>query len=187
MFAAAGCTTNKHFYTADGQCITCWNNPLTGEPLNHSGTAEKKKTVSQTKGVTDQTKESSQHSRRTPKEGYQVEFSVPVNVNLAFVRLKKEFNYYTEQEIRSEYGSQSMANAKIQTFSYAYDAVPSTYYHMRSYRKHDGYLMTIDSMITLQNSQESLITVTYWPRDFSLDPVEVGKSLKQRIHKALKI
>jgi len=35
-----GCAVNgKHIYAADGKCLSCWNNPLSGKPINHDGTS----------------------------------------------------------------------------------------------------------------------------------------------------
>ena len=31
----AGCANTEHLYSNDGQCITCFNNPFTNEPINH--------------------------------------------------------------------------------------------------------------------------------------------------------
>ena len=110
---------------------------------------------------------------------------MPVNVDVAFLKIKKEFNYYTEQEIRQEWGS--MAEAKMQTFAYAYDATPSVYYHMRADRNHDGIQAIIDSQIEKQSDKESKITITYWLRDKSVNASQFGESLKNRTRKALNI
>ncbi|OUS01150.1 hypothetical protein A9Q81_09835 [Gammaproteobacteria bacterium 42_54_T18] len=42
MICISGCTVNgQHIYTEDGKCLSCWNNPLTGQAINHTGETPK--------------------------------------------------------------------------------------------------------------------------------------------------
>lgn len=182
----SGCASNQHVYSSDGKCLTCWNNPITGNPINHDGQANREQPAEQTQ-VTESTNTQTTVINTTtnkPTE-HKVAFTVPVNVDVAFLKVKKEFNYYTDQEIRQEWGS--MADAKMQTFAYAYDATPSVYYHMRADRNHDGIQAIIDSQIEKQSDKESKITITYWLRDKSVNANQFGDSLKTRTRKALNI
>jgi hypothetical protein len=178
----AGCANNQHVYSSDGKCITCWNNPVTGKPLNHDGKTEQTTANESKVDNAQQQKTTYQHSELPFKE-YKVGFVAPIDVDLAFLTLKKEFNYYTEQEIRQEWGS--LANTKIQTFEYAYDATPAVYYHMRSDRQHNGVQVVIDSLIEKKSSTSSKVTLTYWLNDPAINPSAFGESLKTRAKKAL--
>lgn len=182
----SGCASNQHVYSSDGKCLTCWNNPITGSPINHDGEANQEQPAEQAQ-VTESTNTQTTVVNTTadkPTE-HKVAFTVLVNVDVAFLKVKKEFNYYTEQEIRQEWGS--MADAKMQTFAYVYDATPSVYYHMRADRNHDGIQAIIDSQIEKQSDKESKITITYWLRDKSVNANQFGDSLKTRTRKALNI
>jgi hypothetical protein len=180
----AGCSSNQHVYSANGKCVTCWNNPVTGKPINHDGEANKE--VSPEIAAEEKAEQSPNvkyQNSELPFKEYKVSFVAPVEVDLAFLKLKKEFNYYTEQEIRQEWGS--LANTKIQTFEYAYDATPSVYYHMRSDRQHAGVQVVIDTYIEKQSNRESKITLTYWLNNPTVNPSSFGASLKARAQKAL--
>ena len=186
VLIVSGCASNQHVYSSDGKCLTCWNNPITGKPINHDGEANQEQTAQQSQVTQTTTTETTVVNTTTAKPTeHKIAFTVPVNVDVAFLKIKKEFNYYTEQEIRQEWGS--MAEAKMQTFAYAYDATPSVYYHMRADRNHDGIQAIIDSQIEKQSDKESKITITYWLRDKSVNASQFGESLKLRTRKALNI
>ena len=182
----SGCASGQHVYSSDGKCITCWNNPVTGEAINHEGKATQEQVPEQTQVSQTTTTETTvvNTSANKPTE-HKIEFTVPINVDLAFLKIKKEFNYQTEQEIRQEWGS--MADAKMQTFAYAYDATPSVYYHMRAHRNHDGVMAIIDNHISKRSDKESSITITYWLTDKSVNASQFGESLKNRTRRALNI
>ena len=174
-----GCASNQHVYTEKGGCLTCWNNPITGEPINHDGKANQK-TTSQ------QTSTGSQYNRNVVKpQKHQIKFKVPVNVDMAFIKIKREFQYQTEQEIRQEWGKK-LARAKMQTFAWAYDATPSVYYHMRAARNHNGTHLIIDSQIEKRTDKESQIIMTYWLKDSSINVNHFSQTLKNRVLGALK-
>lgn len=186
VLIVSGCASNQHVYSSDGKCLTCWNNPITGKPINHDGNANQEQTAQESQVTQTTTTETTVVNTTTAKPTeHKIAFTVPVNVDVAFLKIKKEFNYYTEQEIRQEWGS--MAEAKMQTFAYAYDATPSVYYHMRADRNHDGIQAIIDSQIEKQSDKESKITITYWLRDKSVNASQFGASLKNRTRKALNI
>jgi len=181
---ATSCATNEHTY-ANGDCVTCWNNPFTGEPINHNGDSDLKKAEPETLGNQTSTTEEKYKKRKSddsPKK-YVVSFSAPVDVDVAYIKIKREFNYYSEQEIKQEWGS--MAGAKMQTWAYSYSATPSVYYHMRADRKHRGIYVVIDSQIEKQSSNRSKITITYWIKKNSVNPTPYGESLLKRAKHAL--
>ena len=183
ILVISGCATTEHIYSANGQCLTCWNNPITGKPINHNDDLSSEQKLQATQ-VTSVNSTENGTTPETPVE-YEIAFTVPVNVDIAFLKIKNEFNYFSEQEIRQEWGS--LAESKMQTFAYAYDATPSVYYHMRADRNHDGIQAIIDSQIEKQSDKESKITITYWLRDKSVNASQFGESLKNRTRKALNI
>lgn len=186
IIAVTGCASNKHVYSSDGKCLTCWSNPITGKPINHDGDANQEHAAQQSQATTAATAQTAGASKNTSKPTqHEVAFTIPVNVDIAFLKIKKEFKYFTEQEIRQEWGS--MAEAKMQTFEYAYDATPSVYYHMRADRNHNGVQAIIDSQIEKQSDRESKITITFWLRDKSVNASKFGDSLKSRTIEALQL
>lgn len=181
LLTLTGCGTLDHIKTTDGKCLSCWNNPVTGEPINHDGSTNKAQKPEVAAGDT-----TSHQVKQIKYIEYKLEFSVPVNVDLAFLKIKKEFNYYTEQEIRQDWGS--LASTKLQTNSFAYDAVPSISYHMKGHRQHDGQQLNIDSMIKKETGSTSKLSVTYWLKNpVRVDAKTFGRSLKKRYFKALNL
>lgn len=198
----AGCATGKHVYTEDGKCVTCWNNPLTGKPINHDGEAPEQ--VASEVAAKD-TKTNSQSTTAaavapsTPAETssrvsidpntqaatreHQVVFTVPVDVDTAYLKIKREFGYQTDREIDQEWGS--LASTKKQTFSYAYDATPGVFYQMRAHRDHNGAKAVIDSKIEKAGEGSSKVIVTYWLDSAVADTGAFSHSLQQRITRAL--
>jgi len=182
-----GCSTTDHMMVG-GKCVTCINNPLTGEPLNHDGSlpGSTYKPSGQPSAQADSSDMSSTSSGTKTFTEFTTSFSAPINVDVAFIRIKKEYEYLSEQEIRQEWGS--LANTKMKTFAWAYDSAPSVYYHMRAHRQHGNALYVIDHNITKQNADTSEITITVWVNDQSpISPADVAKSLAGRTKTALKI
>lgn len=176
------CATKNHIYSADGKCISCWNNPITGKPINHDGKQDKSKPKEAKDDKKQQTANTSTKKKKGKKK-YTQTFTVPVNVDIAFIKIKKEFDYQTEQEIRQEWGS--LASMKLQTFAFAYDATPGVYYHMRAARDHKPYRVIIDSQIEKINAEKSKITQSYWIQTPNADPNVVMESIKARTLNAL--
>jgi len=181
--AVTACATEGGHTYVGGKCISCWNNPLTKEPINHDGKDDLKLAEPETLG--NQTSTSEQKDKDTYPRKYIVSFDAPVDVNVAYIKLKQEFSYQSEQEIRQEWGS--MAGAKMQTFAYAYDATPNVYYRMRANRKHRGIFVIIDSQVEKKNTNSSKITITYWLNKNSVNPTPYGESLTKRAKHALSI
>lgn len=182
-----GCSTTDHMMVG-GKCVTCINNPLTGEPLNHDGSlpGSTYKPSDQSSAQANSSDIPSTSSGKKTFTEFSTSFSAPINVDVAFIRIKKEYEYLSEQEIRQEWGS--LANTKMKTFAWAYDSEPSVYYHMRAHRQHGNALYVIDHNITKQSADTSEITITVWVNDQSpISPADVAKSLAGRTKTALKI
>jgi hypothetical protein len=185
MGLLSGCTGGKHVYAQNGACLTCINNPITGKPLNHNGSAPGSTVESrQAAAESDESWAEDLNEPRPRSNEEKITFSVPLDVDLAFVKIKREYGYFTEQEIRQEWGS--LASMKLKTFEYAYDATPSVYYHMRSSTKHEGANYIIDHQIEKKRAGESQIILTVWVDTRStISPSDVMKSVAVRTRKSL--
>jgi hypothetical protein len=185
MSLLSGCTGGKHAYAQNGACLTCINNPTTGKPLNHDGSAPNSAVKSrQTAAESNESRAEDLNEPRPRSNEEKVTFSSPVAVNLAFVKIKREYGYFTEHEIRQELGS--LASVKLKTFEHAYDATPSAYYHMRSSKKHEGANCIIDHQIEKKRAGESWIILTVWVDARStISPSDAMKSIAVRTRKSL--
>jgi hypothetical protein len=188
MLFVSGCATDQHMYSADGKCITCWNNPITKKPINHDG-SEQTLNKAQAQNAEAANRAVSGTPSRTMETGSQqyiehtTKFSVPSNVDIAFLKIKKEFNFYTEDEIRKEWGS--LTAVKLRSVDYAYDAVPSVFYHMRSEREHDTLMIVLDVKIEKQSDTASQIEVMYTLDGSGVNTDRLTASLERRIRAAI--
>ena len=165
---------SQHMYSASGKCITCWNNPVTGKPINHDG-----KDNTETENVSPSANNDTVEATKQVQE-HKISFPFSANVDIAYLKIKKALAYQSDQEIRQEWGS--MASAKMETFAYHYEATPGVYYKMRADRKHNNVQAIIDTQIEKASAKSSQITMTYWLRDDSVNPDDFGNSLKSYIN-----
>ncbi len=116
----AACNGN-HYYSADGTCWTCLNNPITGEPLNHD---DESATLEGWKAR----KAGEQQAAAEKRQKVTLKANVPMNVDLAYVKIKREFGFSSREElISSPYTSDRI---KMGDSAWAYEAVPGVYYKM---------------------------------------------------------
>ena len=201
LIALTGCAGN-HLMTSDGECLTCFNNPLTGEGVNHEGSYEPKE--KNNANTQTSTLESGKKCVRTEYDSPfhcdprikmkrthgQFEMEVPVDVDLAYARIKRQFKYKTKDEVKTESG---MAYEYIlKTKSYKYAAAPGSYYTMKrdfADYKYNGELLftVIEVYIERLTDKTSVLSYQYTYADQSLPKSSYEKELKTKINKALKI
>lgn len=188
----SGCVTAEgnfnHIRTDDGKCLTCINNPITGKPWNHDGpgvaplgTPEAKEQIAAERArqkavVAQQPPQYDEHKRI---------FVVPSNVDIAYIRVKKEFNYYDLEQVKAEHGR--AAWQVMQDPRFKYEALPSVFYKMRDYREHNGTGLTIDTEILKKTDATSEVTLRYWLPEGTSDHNKnhYGEGLQERIIKAV--
>lgn len=187
-----GCVTTEgkfsHIRTDDGKCLTCINNPISGKPLNHGGPGvepffsdehNKKITAEQerVKAIAAQ--------QRPQYDIHKRVFMVPANVDMAYIRVKQEFNYYDLEMVKAEHGRSAYQVMKDPRFKY--EALPGTFYKMRDYRQHNGTGLTIDTEILKNNDGSSKVTLRYWLPEGTSDynKKRYGKGLEKRILQAI--
>ncbi|MFT6916616.1 MAG: hypothetical protein ACJAWL_002957 [Motiliproteus sp.] len=190
--ALTGCATQdgkfNHLMTSNGKCLTCINNPITGKPLNHDGPGvaplgspeakeQMKQNQDQVKSIAaDQPAQYDIHKRV---------FMVAKNVDVAYIRVKHEFNFYSLEEVQAEHGRSAWEI--IQSPTWKYDALLSVFYKMRGYRQHNGTELTIDTEIEKRTDSTSQITLRYWLPAGTSDYNKklYGDGLQERIIKSI--
>lgn len=187
-----GCVTTEgkfsHIRTDDGKCLTCINNPITGEPLNHDGSGVAPLGTMEAKEEMDaeSNRVKTLATEQPPK--YDISkrvFFVPANVDIAYIRVKGEFNYYDLDMVKAEHGESAWQI--IQSPRFKYEAIPGTFYKMRTVRKHNGTWLTIDTEILKKTDATSEITLRYWlPEETSdYNKKRYGEGLEKRIVQAI--
>lgn len=188
-----GCTVGKDGHTyVDGNCVTCLNNPLTGEALNYAKTSEdyvaaKDYAAEQRRIRMSQT---GTRAANIPEEEGIITFSVGTPIDIAYLRVKKEFGFYTLEE-RAKITPALNAEAKkwlAWNKGFQYDALPGVRYHLREYidHSHNGVQSKFIDAILENNGAGTDITFSYWVPLPTVELTAFGDSLKQRALKALR-
>lgn len=175
-----------HVYNADGGCLTCFNNPLTGEPLNHDGQSNEISGKSEAVAPTQETQQTSTTSKTQKAESYvmhEVKYNTDTNVDVAFIILKDEFQFRSAEEVKKEMGS--YADFKLRSSDYEWKVMPGVSYTMGSAREIKGSRMNLIVTINKRTDSTSLVIAKFWPRDKNLDANIIGEHLVARIEKAL--
>ena len=144
----SGCATNKHLYTSDGECITCWNNPITGEPVNHDG---KIKATTQSASIRVEDLKSG--------EG-RLKFNRSITMDWALVVLKKEFNFYSKNEI-DDLNKSSLNKKTYEPSEHVADELGNN--RLLGERTHKDHVLKLDIVLEKTTDSNSIITVTYSP------------------------
>jgi len=183
IIALSGCATDKagHIY-AGSSCITCLNDPITGDPYNY----EKEK-----EGINLQERYRSGRKANKKKEikhqeGH-IKFYVGKDVDVVYLKLKREFGFKTrkERERGMFYETREWLDVAEE---FRYEALPGVSYHLREYTKHlhQGVMhqLTIDLVIE-KSEKGTAAAFTYW---IQLPPAQLSifsNSIKKRALKAL--
>lgn len=181
-----GCMTGKNSHTfIDGHCITCLNNPITGQALNYD--------KSNPDYERDQGLKPYENSRvRQPEyRESNISFSVTKPVDIVYLQLKKEFGFYTLEErarvTGAPYGEAKKWLAVAEEFRY--EALPGVSYHMRENIGHIYQGVNSSQTIDVQlatNGHGTDVTFTYWVQLPSVQLNLFGNSIKQRALRALR-
>jgi hypothetical protein len=168
-----------------GECVTCINNPVTGEALNYDPAKYgKNKNTNQVAGSNDVTKTV---KADTKMETGTIVLSSPVDVDTAFAAIKPEFGFQSPNELKNQYGDKSAEWLQMDA-AYGYDVNPGAFYRMRRSVSHtsNGALYT-DVVIECYIQKEgrgAKITMTWW-RQGVLNGKAFTDSLLKRVEGVL--
>ncbi len=122
-------------------------------------------------------------------------FIVKKDVDVVFVKIKREFGFWTEQELRADFGPhQSLAETKIGSDGFAYSEVPGVFYNMRKAipnqgeeNKKPGYkkVHVIDVTIEKESATETKVSLIYWSKYDAAETAKYENWLKGKLEKAL--
>ena len=183
LIALSGCAATDHIYNSEGQCLTCFNNPLTGEALNHDGTNNTHMNVDREQSDSDSQEPQTSTQPVQSYTMHEVKYNAGINVDVAFIALKDEFEFRSAEEVKKEMGS--FAEFKLRAADYEWKVIPQVSYVMGSAKKVMGSFMNLLVTVNKRTDTSSTIIVQYWPRDKSLNSEAVGKHLLERVEHAL--
>lgn len=174
-----GCS--GHIYTKEGGCLTCINNPISGKPINHDGQSTKEKQDTQAAQQKPQVSEATLNESHDWTKS-EITFKVNKQIDLLAVKIKTEFNFQSDEDIRREWGK--YASDRFQVKSWKWQAVEGFYYHMASYKNHGKQHIPIDVVIEKITDTSSKVVVNFGVEGNKGKANAIGLTLKERILKA---
>src|SRR5699024_6404997 len=120
----AGCATQEHFYS-QGRCLTCINNPVTGEPVNYDPKQQpaiEKDTVAASSGQ--EVSAISLHGR--------FRIASPLELDTAYARVRSEFGFRSHADFNPNSNSHQSA---MMHNAWHFDATPGAFYQMSHYAR----------------------------------------------------
>jgi len=185
---ACGVTTKGGHTYIDGHCVTCLNNPITGEAYNYNKAEHPRnlayRNQSSGNGGGGMWQDTTQYL-----EG-KIRFTVRRPVDTTYIRIKREFGFLTRDEKLSRMYIPNASEWLKHEGSFRYEALPGVSYHMRHYVTHRykgvNREHTIDAVIE-KNGSASDVTLTYWVDNIPRSQLNAyGRSLKSRALRAVR-
>lgn len=123
LAALAGCAAQDHYYS-NGACVTCFNNPFTGEPLNYDPKQTPQQVASNAQG----------EAVDVQKLGAQtgsVDIDSRVDVDTAYARIRSAMYFRSP----SDFDSPDSLSSKMQMgdAAWKHDRTPGAYYDLGDY------------------------------------------------------
>ncbi|SEN50690.1 hypothetical protein [Halomonas caseinilytica] len=178
MALMAGCAGQGHQY-AQGVCITCVNNPLTGEPLNYDPDETPMQVAQNAEGETVGVQELG------PQTG-SIQIESQVDVDTAYARIKPAFDFKSPADFNQGYKSDQ---SYMMDDAWQHDATPGAYYNLSDYGEQvvGGVEYDIVQKVQIQkNGSGSRIKYTWFPSDKRpYDGNAMKAAIKQRLNDAL--
>lgn len=122
-------------------------------------------------------------------------FTVKKDVDVVFIKIKNEFGFWTEQEMRADFGSaQSLADTKLASFGFAYSETPGVRYNMRKYifnegeeKKKPGHRKgnVMDATIEKESATEAKVSFVYWSQYGPEETAQYDQWIEGKLEKAL--
>ena len=182
----SGCAARDHMYV-DGVCVTCFNNPLTGEPINYDPeenpqmTAEARDRIERRDGVM-----SPERQALLASQSGTFEFVSPMDVDLVYARLRNEFNMRSPASFDGGFND-SLAQRDM---AYHHETTPGTFYNISDYSRHtmNGVeYRIVFRAILMREGSGTLVRIQYSPSGYNdYDGAEFNKSLQSRVVRLLR-
>ncbi|MGJ7462163.1 hypothetical protein ACR80S_13765 [Halomonas sp. MA07-2] len=176
---AAGCSTQDHLYS-QGRCLTCINNPVTGEPINYD--PEQQPAIKAGAVV------ASQDQRASTGHRYgRFGINSPLDVDTAYARVRSEFGFRSEADFNPNSNSDQWA---MMDSAWHFDATPGAFYQMSDYARQTvngaEHSLVLKAQIQRDGSG-SHINVEYLPTTSAgYDGDAMGEALEERFRMALR-
>lgn len=173
MGGLTACTTGNHIYGPNGACLTCINNPVTGEALNYDSSANEKPSANG--GSTGTGKYISD----------EFVMKSDLDVDSAYAAMRLSFGFRSEQEMSSSYSGKWGMKSK----AWRHEAVPGSFYNLSDYARlsvsgHPKPASFILSAKIAKRGSGSIVSVGY-ESNSGVDKSTFDAALKRRLERTL--
>lgn len=175
----AGCAGQDHYYS-NGVCVTCFNNPVTGEPINYdpNETPQKVAVSAQSETV---------GARSLGSQSGSVDIETSVDVDTAYARIKPAMGFRSPDDFEK---GNTMSDWQMGDSAWKHQATPGAYYDLGDYGRQTigGTQYHIVQRVQIQkNGAGTRIHYSWAPADtrtlYDGDAMETA--LTQRLRAAL--
>lgn len=180
MLALAGCASQDHYYS-NGVCVTCFDNPITGEPLNYDPSETPQKLATNAEGET-------VDAKGLGSQSGSVDIESPVDVDTAYARIKSTMGFRSPHDFESP--ASTTAKMQMGDVAWKHDRTPGAYYDLGDYGRQTigGERYSILQRVQIEKSGAgSRIHYSWAPADkrtlYDDDAMEAA--LTQRLKSAL--
>ena len=175
----AGCATQDHLYS-QGRCLTCINNPVTGEPVNYD--PEQQPAIEKDAVAASGDQEVSASSRHG-----RFSMASPLDVDTAYARVRSEFGFRSDADFNPNSNSDQWA---MMDNAWHFDATPGAFYQMSDYARQavNGAEHSLVLKTQIQRDGRGFrIHVEYLPTTGAgYDGDAMGEALEERFRMALR-
>jgi hypothetical protein len=180
-----GCAVDgKHQYSSTGACLTCWNNPITGETINHNQ-AQTQQIYADKQQQIGRAKKTAAILKQKAVCGETVKFNMSSNydVDTVYTALKREFGYKNQNE-KYKITNTEWKQWYLDKDPMRHEITPGVRYRMEDMVAHNGENNFINMEIEKFGSVAK-IYVDYCDQGREGFVADIESSLKERISNAI--
>lgn len=122
MVALAGCAAQDHYYS-NGVCVTCFDNPVTGEPLNYDPSETPEKVATNAEGET-------VDAKNLGSQSGSVDIDSRVDVDTAYARVKSAMGFRSPGDFEK---GNTMSDWQMNDSAWKHQTTPGAYYDLGDY------------------------------------------------------
>ena len=122
LVSLGGCSGQDHYYSS-GVCVTCFNNPITGEPGNYDPNETPQKVAANAQGeVVDASSLGSQSGS--------IDIETPVDVDTAYARIKPAMGFRSTDDFEK---GNTMSDWRMGDAAWKHQTTPGVFYDLGDY------------------------------------------------------
>lgn len=179
LMLLSGCATQDHYYS-NGVCVTCMNNPITGEPINYDPNETPQQVASNAQGET-------VDIQNLGSQSGSMSIDSKLDVDTAYARIKRGMGFRAPGDF--EQGN-TMSDWQMGDAAWKHQTTPGAYYDLGDYGRatiNGSQYQLVQRVQIEKNGTGSRIHYSWAPADTRTlyDGSSMESVLTQRIETAL--